>query len=607
MATTQISCFSDDGEYFAHSSSDGTLRIFECATGILKQEYSSSSHLSATTSSLTWSRQKKESCSTPNAKKKRLSKSSDDADLFQDELKLIALGTSAGTVNLYSFAKGLLHTQLTGGHTSKVNDACWHVSRAELFTCSDDLTVVQWDLNKGKIRHKWKCDTSSIHSLCQCSYQKLLTASNTIKLWDLDTRTVLQTFTGHSSPIFRLQPVWFTSDRNEANYILSAAVDDRHIHVWYCDESLKEKNSVASFSLPDEPVSISLSNPSASSQALQLAVITRKGIVHIFEHILNGKKKKPLTSRVTIKAVLVSDDKDDAPTTVQILASNVIMGNVTVACGNPVKPIFERVDYDVSKPEVIIPIRPQSRSINKEEYSQVKRPEISKHMTTLVPADSQPLSATRNKGSKRLRRSSVSDLTVGERLSAMSTDTPHDGQSRQQPLANTLSRLLQQGLLSGDSKILTNVFQETNDAVVRNTIKRLPVSLIVPLVKEIQKGMTGHAQHAWNLSRWTKSLISCHTSYILSVPEIISTMNKLYQTLISRQKFFPKMLQLKGRLDLVKQERHSQETEDEDASDEPLLVYQDESDSNESDSIVMDGTALESDENWEDIESDMES
>lgn len=61
MASTHISSFSDDGEYFAHSGSDGTLRIFECATGILKQEYSSSSHLSATSSSLTWSRQRKES------------------------------------------------------------------------------------------------------------------------------------------------------------------------------------------------------------------------------------------------------------------------------------------------------------------------------------------------------------------------------------------------------------------------------------------------------------------------------------------------------------------------------------------------------------------
>lgn len=49
--------------------------------------------------------------SPPKAKKKRLSKSYDEEN-FEDGLKLIALGTTAGTVNLYSFAKGLLHTEL---------------------------------------------------------------------------------------------------------------------------------------------------------------------------------------------------------------------------------------------------------------------------------------------------------------------------------------------------------------------------------------------------------------------------------------------------------------------------------------------------------------
>ncbi|XP_059169796.1 WD repeat-containing protein 43-like isoform X2 [Physella acuta] len=604
MASTHISSFSDDGEYFAHSSSDGTLRIFECATGILKQEYSSSSHLSATTSSLTWSRHRKESSSPPKAKKKRLSKSYDE-EHFEDGLKLIALGTTAGTVNLYSFAKGLLHTELTGGHVSRVNNACWHLSKPELFTCSEDQTVVHWDLKKGKVRHKWKCDTSSIYSVCHCAEQRLLTASNNIKLWDIETRTLLQTFTGHSSPIFQLEPVWQGPESDDANYVLSAAVDDRHISVWNCSESVKDKNSIASFSVPDEPVSMSLSKPSSLSQELVLAVITRKGIVYIFQHILNGKKKKPLVSKVTVKAVMGgsgdASDKSDVP----ILASCLIPGNVTVACGNPVQPIFEKVVYDTSKPEVVISLMAPAKTLVKDEYSQVKRPEISKHMTTLIPADSQPLTATRNKDKNRLRRTSVSELTVEERLAAMSTDTPSEVNVKQPPVANTLSRLLQQGLLSGDSKILTGVFQETNETIVRNTIKKLPVSCIIPLVKEIEKGMTGHSQHAWSLSRWTSSLISCHTSYILSVPEIIATMNKLYQTLISRQKFYPQMLQLKGRLDLVKQERHLRE-EGEDTTTEPLLVYQDESDSSDSDSMVIDGTALESDENWEDI-SDMES
>ena len=53
-------------------------------------------------------------------------------------------------------------------------------------------------------------------------------------------------------------------------------------------------------------------------------------------------------------------------------------------------------------------------------------------------------------------------LTVEERLNAMQDENPSkDGTDRpvkQPPVANTLSRLLQQGLLSGDAKIMTVSF-----------------------------------------------------------------------------------------------------------------------------------------------------
>lgn len=324
----------------------------------------------------------------------------------------------------------------------------------------------------------------------------------------------------------------------------------------------------------------------------------------MFEQVLNGKKKKPILSRVQVRGVQ-GDEGDES--TVPVLASLVKDGSIFVALGNPTRPQFEKVIYDASNSDVVIRVQAPNKALVREEFSQVKRPVISEHMTTLRPSDSQPIQASKNKEKKRLRRSSVSDLTMEDRLNAMSSDTPaaDNGTVRQPPVANTLCRLLQQGLQSGDSKILTGVFQENNEAIVKNTIKRLPVSCIVPLIREIEKGMTGHAQHACNLSRWISALISCHTSYILSVPEIINTMNSLYQTLASRQKFYPKMLQLKGRLELVKQKTPS-DTEEDDGEAAPLLVHQDESDSDDSDSMVIDGAALESDENWDDLSDEEE-
>lgn len=46
--------FSSDGEYLAYSSPDGCLKIFETTTNVLIQEYTPSSHLSATCSAISW-------------------------------------------------------------------------------------------------------------------------------------------------------------------------------------------------------------------------------------------------------------------------------------------------------------------------------------------------------------------------------------------------------------------------------------------------------------------------------------------------------------------------------------------------------------------------
>merc|ERR550534_767114 len=179
---------------------------------------------------------------------------------------------------------------------------------------------------------------------------------------------------------------------------------------------------------------------------------------------------------MTVRGATAADSQQ-SETPVAVLASNLDQGKISLAFGNPMKPQFENVAFDTSRPEVVVRLQPPSAVMMKEEYSQVKRPEISKHMTTLKPSDSQPMQATKDKNKKRLRKSSVSDLNLEERLHAMSDEqTPAEPGStvRQPPVANTLARLLQQGLQSSDRKILTDVFQETNEAIVRNTVKRLP-------------------------------------------------------------------------------------------------------------------------------------
>ena len=51
---TSDSAFADNGQYFANISTDGRLKIWECNSGLAKQEFVPTSHLSAICTCLVW-------------------------------------------------------------------------------------------------------------------------------------------------------------------------------------------------------------------------------------------------------------------------------------------------------------------------------------------------------------------------------------------------------------------------------------------------------------------------------------------------------------------------------------------------------------------------
>lgn len=62
------------------------------------------------------------------------------------------------------------------------------------------------------------------------------------------------------------------------------------------------------------------------------------------------------------------------------------------------------------------------------------------------------------------------------------------------PRADNVAQLLLQGLHSNDKGILRSVLMNADENVVRNTVKRLPMAVVVPLVEELTsliKGKTG--------------------------------------------------------------------------------------------------------------------
>lgn len=86
---------------------------------------------------------------------------------------------------------------------------------------------------------------------------------------------------------------------------------------------------------------------------------------------------------------------------------------------------------------------------------------------------------------KRSRTTSGSQLLLKDRLENLSLNADANTPGRIPTKGTNMAQLLMQALNSKDKTILTTVLFTKNETVIRNTIARLPVQAITPLLKEL--------------------------------------------------------------------------------------------------------------------------
>lgn len=95
---------------------------------------------------------------------------------------------------------------------------------------------------------------------------------------------MLKSFVGHSSDIILLEHV--KPLKNNDEYFISGSKGDRLLNCWNLNENLKDKNGVASFVMEDIVQNVAIDFESNGSVCL--AITVRSGVVHVYQHILNG-------------------------------------------------------------------------------------------------------------------------------------------------------------------------------------------------------------------------------------------------------------------------------------------------------------------------------
>uniref|UniRef100_A0A8C8YP34 WD repeat domain 43 n=1 Tax=Prolemur simus TaxID=1328070 RepID=A0A8C8YP34_PROSS len=525
--------------YFALASTDGHLRVWETANNRLHQEYVPSAHLSGTCTCLAWAPARLQAKESPQRKKRK-----SEAIGTSDQIDLLALGTAVGSILLYSTVKGELHSKLiSGGHDNRVNCIQWHQDSGCLYS----LTLMALC--------KWKGDNSSVSSLCISPDGKmLLSAGRTIKLWVLETKEVYRHFTGHATPVSSLM---FTTIRpsNENQpfdgitglYFLSGAVHDRLLNVWYVRSENKEKNAVMSFTVTDEPIYIDLTLSENKEEPVKLAVVCKDGQVHLFEHILNGYCKKPLSSNCTIQVATPGKGKKSTPKPIPILAAGFCSDKMSllIVYGSWFQPAIERVVRNITNcwaPKVETAITKVRTPVMNSE-AKVLVPGIPGHHAAIKPAPPQ----TKQVESKR--KLGGNEVSIEERLGAMHIDTKKGKDDFLQ--TNSFPVLLTQGLESNDLEMLNKVLQTRNLNLIKKTVLRMPLHAIIPLLQELTKRLQGHPNSAVLMVQWLKCVLTVHASYLSTLPDLIPQLGTLYQLMESRVKTFQKLSHLHGKLILL--------------------------------------------------------
>ncbi|CAO3683811.1 unnamed protein product [Rhizopus stolonifer] len=550
---------STTAEYFALISMAmdcHRLRIFNVRLGTVSNDYSTQEKEKVTC--LTWGDIKDNSDLQANTVQAFKKKKSGTVPLS----KAIALGMQSGSISLYSLSHGTVIKSLENAHTTPVSDFVMTKDGSRGYSVAEDNFIVEWDIEEAKEIFKWKADAKNIRKL-KLSHDetKLATAGHIITLWDLSKHTVIKKFTGHASMVKELA---FSS---QDDLLVSIAEDDRYINVWDAQLNNNNTNNVSALTVENNVSHIDFS----TTEPAVLAV-TEEGHVGIWENpslvapqATNHKRKmmRSMTKEPdsNIKIVSTTEENKNIP----ILAAQFVTDkggkSIMTARGSSIKPSFEVIKYVEDTGAVMRQVelfrQPvtnfliDSASIAANNLRTTKKTYDESSVTVLGNSDFAIKAPT-------MQENHETEQTIEQKLMSLdvadTTEQKHKKNKKKTvvtPAAGSLQTVLVQALHSDDKSLLEACLQFTKRDVIETTIRRLPTAYLIPLLQDLITRFQEKPSRAAALLVWIQSIILIHTAYLMTVPNLVTKLSNFYQALDTRLGVFPKLLALRGRLDVV--------------------------------------------------------
>lgn len=119
------------------------------------------------------------------------------------------------------------------------------------------------------------------------------------------------------------------------------------------------------------------------------------------------------------------------------------------------------------------------------------------------------------------------------------------------PKVHSLCALLLQGVTSGDSGLLEGAFSVTDLELVKSALKSLPSNKVLPLLDAIVIRIQKKPLRSLQLVPWLKILLESQATFLTTVPDLSTRLSPLQNIIDARTKTYRRMVQLRGRIDLI--------------------------------------------------------
>ncbi|GMH28543.1 hypothetical protein Nepgr_030386 [Nepenthes gracilis] len=361
-----LTCFSPSLDFFAVSSGDGRIKIWDTRNGQLQTEFSDiflsdntnnyamleRGHLSVDYTCMNW-------LSSERKKKRKLGTT-------------LVLGTGSGDVLALDVSAGQLKWKVSDCHPGGVSAISYSSQVSCIYTSGADGMVCEIDPNSGNLLRKFKASVKAISSMSVSPDGKIVaTASAQMKIFNCSDHKKVQKFSGHPGTV---RCMILTEG---GNYILSSAVSERYVAIWRIDGSKKQS---ASCVLAMEHPAVYLASRcvddgDANDMGFYVLAISETGICYFWY----GKDIDELCISKPTKISLSLDDdylKNHKNTLPAIFAAKIqsivkrSSAHVFFAHGLPIKPYFEKIivqhgkdlKLNFSEEGILLPLSQSSKS-----------------------------------------------------------------------------------------------------------------------------------------------------------------------------------------------------------------------------------------------------